>query len=87
MYYYVYILQNKKDNTFYTGLTGDLRKRLKEHNENKSTRTKGRGLFTLSYYETCLNKTDARSREIYLKSGMGKRFIKDRLKRFLSLTG
>ena len=41
----------------------------------------------LIYYEACLNEQDARSREIYLKSGTGKRYLKNRLKRFLSLTG
>ncbi|MCX6723502.1 MAG: GIY-YIG nuclease family protein, partial [Candidatus Staskawiczbacteria bacterium] len=39
------------------------------------------------YYEACLNDGDARSREKYLKTGIGKRYIKNRLKRFLSLTG
>ena len=33
------------------------------------------------------NENDARSREKFLKSGMGKRYLKTRLKRFLSLTG
>lgn len=41
----------------------------------------------LIYYEACLNEYDATSREQYLKSGLGKRYIKSRLKRFLSLTG
>ncbi len=49
--------------------------------------TKKRGLFELIYYEASKNITDARSREKYLKSGMGKRYLKTRLKRFLSLTG
>ena len=31
--------------------------------------------------------SDARAREKYLKSGMGKMYIKNRLRRFLSLTG
>jgi len=34
-----------------------------------------------------MNQADARARELYLKSGMGKRYIKNRLKRFLALTG
>ncbi|MFA5870521.1 MAG: GIY-YIG nuclease family protein [Candidatus Paceibacterota bacterium] len=85
--HYVYILQSEKSNRFYTGYTANLRKRLKEHNENKSRYTNKRGPFILVYYEACCDEYDARSREIYLKSGMGKRFIKNRLKRFLSLTG
>jgi hypothetical protein len=35
-----------------------------------------------------MNQQDAYSREKYLKSGMGKRYLNNRLKRFLkSLTG
>lgn len=49
--------------------------------------TKNRGPFELIYYEACKNKTDAFVREKYLKTGMGKRYVKNRLKRFLALTG
>lgn len=86
-FYYTYLLQSLKDKCFYTGCTNDLRKRFKEHNENLVFSTKGRGPFKLIYYEACLNKDDAFAREKYLKSGMGKRYLKNRLKRFLSLTG
>ena len=85
--HYIYVLLSKKDNKLYTGYTGDLRKRFKEHNENKVYSTKHRGPFMLIYYEACLNQQDATSREKYLKTGMGKRYLKNRLKRFLSLTG
>jgi len=71
----------------YTGSTNDLRKRFNEHNSEKSEYTKHRGPYQLIYYEACLSEEDARSREKYLKSGMGKRYLKNRLKRFLSLTG
>ena len=85
--YYVYVLQSKKDEKWYTGYTDDLRKRFKEHNDGRVYSTKGRGPFELIYYEACLNQRDATSREKYLKTGMGKRYLKNRLKRFLSLTG
>ena len=71
----------------YTGYTNDLRKRFKEHNDGRSIYTKTRGPYELIYYEACLNEQDARSREKYLKSGKGKRYIKYRLKRFLFRTG
>ncbi len=88
MYYYVYVLQSKKDKHYYTGFTVDIRKRLKEHNEGKHISwTKGRGTFDLIYCEMCKNKEDTRKREIYLKTGMGKRYLKNRLRRFLALTG
>ena len=85
--FYVYIIKSKKSAIWYTGSTNDLRKRFKEHNNNQSTYTKLKGPWELIYYEACLNNEDMRSRELYLKSGMGKRYIKNRLKRFLSLTG
>ena len=84
---YTYVLRSTKDNKLYTGCTSDLRKRFKLHNEGKVNITKGRGPFEIIYYEACVNKVDAYAREIYLKSGMGKRYLKNRLKRFLFLTG
>jgi len=85
---YVYVLRSTKDGKWYTGCTNNLRKRFSEHNDNKVTATKGRGPFELIYYEASLSKEDAFAREKYLKSGMGKRYLKNRLKRFLSgITG
>ena len=85
--FYTYVLRSKKDGRWYTGITEDFRKRFQEHNKGKSISTKGRGPFELIYYEGCMNKRDVYDRERYLKSGMGKRYLKNRLKRFLSLTG
>lgn len=85
--FYIYIIQSKKDKKWYTGYSKDLRKRFNEHNSNISYSTKNRVPFKLIYYEACLNSQDARLREKYLKTGMGKRYLKNRLKRFLSLTG
>ena len=87
MFYYVYVLRSQKDSQWYTGLTGDLRKRLSEHNDKKNFSTKSRGPFDVIYYEASRNLTDAMSREKYLKSGMGKRYLKTRIKRFLSPAG
>ena len=85
--YYVYVIQSEKDKLFYTGFTKDLRNRLQEHNTGKVLSTKNRRPFTLIYYEACINEQDATAREKFLKTGMGKRYLKNRLKRFLSLTG
>jgi putative endonuclease len=86
MSHYVYVLKSKKDGRFYTGCTNDLRKRLRQHQSGKVTSTQERIPLELVYYEMCLDQTDAYNREKYLKSGMGKRYIKNRLNRFLSLT-
>lgn len=84
---YVYVLKSKKDGHWYTGSTRDLRKRLNEHNVGRVFSTKQRGPFDLIYYEACVNEQDARAREKYLKSGPGKRYLRNRLRRFLSVTG
>lgn len=85
--FYVYIIWSESIGKWYTGYTNDLRKRFKFHNEGKSTWTKGRGPWKLIYYEASLNKEDAEARERYLKTGMGKRYLKNRLRHSLLLTG
>jgi len=84
--YYVYLLRSEKNGKWYTGCTSDLRKRFKEHSDNRSTYTKNKGPWKLIYYEACSSKDDAYAREKYLGTGMGRRYLKNRLKRFLSLT-
>jgi putative endonuclease len=85
--WYTYVIKSKKDGKFYTGSTNNLRKRFWQHNNGKSTYTAGRGPYILVYYEACHNEADMAAREKYLKSGPGKRYISNRIKRFLSLTG
>lgn len=84
--FYTYVLLNR-NNHFYTGYTADLRKRFNEHNSGKSTYTKYNGPYRLIYYEACLDREDAIAREKYLKSGYGKRYVRNRLKRFLFENG
>lgn len=79
MFYYTYVLKSEKDSKLYIGYTKDLRKRLIQHNSGKSTYTKGRGPFIIIYYEACLSEELSKSRELYLKSGMGRRYLKNRL--------
>ncbi len=85
--WYTYVLKSLKDGETYTGSTNNLRKCFKQHADGLTRSTKGRRPLELIYYEMCMNELDARSRELFLKSGMGKRYLKNRLKRFLSLTG
>lgn len=84
---YVYVLKSLESGNWYTGCTSDLRKRLAEHNGGKSTYTKDRGAYELIYYEASLNKQDAFARERYLKSGMGKRYVNNRLKKQFAADG
>lgn len=85
-FHYVYVLESAQTGNWYTGCTSDLRKRFAEHNDGKSFHTKDRGPYRLIYYEASLNKNDAFARERYLKSGMGKRYVRNRLKKFYEET-
>jgi len=73
MFYYVYILQSLKNNSFYIGYTSDLKKRFKEHNLGESKATKPFRPYRLIFYEAFLNIIDAKNREEYLKGGYGRR--------------
>ena len=81
---YTYVLKSKKDGNFYTGVAIDLKERLSKHNEGMVMSTKHRTPFELVYFEACLNKHDAYRREKYLKTGMGKRYIRNRIGRGLT---
>ena len=82
-FFYVYVLQSKKSGKWYTGYSNNLKRRVKEHNSDLVISTKNSGPLKLIYYEACLSQKDAIAREKYLKTGMGKRFLKNRLKNFL----
>jgi putative endonuclease len=75
VWYYTYVLKSGKDGNFYTGSTSNLMKRLEEHNKGQVPSTRYKLPLNLIYYEACLNKDDAFSREKYLKTGMGKRYL------------
>jgi len=81
MYYFVYILKSERDSKFYTGMTNNLGKRIKEHNKEHSltTSTRNRGPFKLIYFEKLENRIKAREREKYFKSGSGREYIKRKL--------
>ena len=88
-WYYTYVLYSKSAGQFYTGATANLKQRLLEHKQGLVATTKHKRPLELIYFEACLNKNDAFRRERYLKSGMGKRYLKQRLKELLQggLTG
>ena len=81
--HYVYLLLSEVDGNFYTGSTVDLKRRIDEHNSGRVNSTKNRKPLKLIYYEACLNEIDAKHREKYLKSGMGKKYLRNRLKIYL----
>lgn len=64
---YVYILKCK-DNSFYTGWTTDLSKRIQRHNLGLGAKyTRSRRPVELIYFETFENKSEALKREYQIK--------------------
>jgi len=65
--YYVYLIKSKIDSSVYIGFTGDLKRRIKDHNLGKTKSIKHKRPYILIYYEAYPNETMARKREIRLK--------------------
>jgi putative endonuclease len=82
--YYTYVLRSDRDQRLYTGTTHDLRTRIKLHADGKVRATAYRRPLVLAYYEACLSGDDAFRRERFLKTGKGKRFLRNRLASFLA---
>ena len=72
----IYAIQSDVDNRIYVGFTNDLKRRLAEHNSGKTKSTKAYTPWRLIYTESVDDRIKARKREIYLKSGVGKEFLK-----------
>lgn len=78
--FFVYILHSENDNRLYTGFTNNITRRMGEHNNGKVKSTRHRRPLKLIYYEAYTDKNDAMNREIFLKSGSGKRYLKKQLR-------
>ncbi|MFZ6023917.1 MAG: GIY-YIG nuclease family protein [Bacteroidota bacterium] len=72
----VYAIKSTVRNYIYVGLTNNINRRIEEHNNGKNRSTKAYRPFTLIYSEECNTREHAREREKYLKSGVGKEFLK-----------
>lgn len=84
--YYVYVLQSKKCNYMYIGCSGDLKKRIAQHNQGRNPATRKYAPFRLVYYEAFLDRKDATHREYKLKHyGSAFGHLKKRLRNSLSV--
>lgn len=81
--WHVYVLESKIDNNRYVGITNDLKRRFKMHNEGKVFSTKNRKPFKIIYIETYSDQHDAAAREKFLKSGWGKNYLGRVLKNYI----
>ena len=72
----VYAIKSLIRNYIYAGMTNDLARRLIEHNNGENKSTKAYKPFILIYSETFPNRVSARAKEKFLKSGVGKEFLR-----------
>jgi len=75
---YVYILRSQKDSSLYIGCSGDVNKRISEHNAGLSPYTKSKIPWDLLWYAVFNDKRKAFDFEKYLKSASGKVFLNKR---------
>ena len=78
-YYYTYVLKSILDNHYYVGWTDDLIHRFELHQDGKVESTKSRRPFELVYYEACIHRKNAIEREKQLKTGFGRKYIRNRV--------
>jgi len=69
----VYAIKSLKTGIIYIGIAKDSVKRLKAHNSGKSKFTKGHLPWKLIYKEECEDWSDARKKEKYYKTSIGKK--------------
>jgi len=80
--FYIYILRSLSDKKLYIGYTDNLQRRIKEHNSGNNFSTKNRLPLKLVYYEAYCDKQDALEREIFFKTGWGRKYIAKILKNY-----
>lgn len=72
----VYILFSEKDHLLYIGYSAQLEKTIETHNSGGNKSTANRRPLKLIFCEFYLFEEDARKREMYFKTTMGKKAIK-----------
>ncbi len=71
----VYVIKSQSGK-YYTGYTSDLNKRLAEHNSGQCKTTKTDSGWKVIYSELYKSRSEAMKREKWLKTGVGREFIK-----------
>jgi len=79
MIYYVYALKSELKKYIYVGLTNNFERRCGQHQELREKTTAPSAPFKTILLEKYPTRVDARKREKYLKSGVGKEFLKNKI--------
>ena len=74
--YYVYAIKSCSRYYIYVGISDNIDRRFEQHQKGYNKTTKPYRPFVLIYTEKCNSRIEARKREKYLKSGVGKEFLK-----------
>ena len=74
--YFVYVIKSIERNYIYVGLTSNLERRISQHQDGEERTTRAYRPFKLLHSEKFPIRIEARNREKYLKSGVGKEWIK-----------
>ena len=74
--YFVYILKSFRDKRTYVDYTNNLENRLKMHNSGQVIATRHRRPLKLLFIEELQTLKEAKKREVYWKSGGGRRRLR-----------
>lgn len=74
--YHVYALKSLIRNYIYVGISDNIGRRFEQHQRGYNKTTKPYLPFVIIYKEEFKSRTEARKKEKYLKSGIGKEFLK-----------
>jgi putative endonuclease len=74
--YYVYAINSLSRTYIYVGISDNVARRVSQHNSGSNKTTRAYRPFELIYSESYPTRAQARLREKYLKSGVGKEFLK-----------
>ena len=74
--YTVYAISSCFKKYIYVGLTDNVLRRFEQHNLGREKTTRSYRPFKIIYTENFPDRISARKREKYLKSGVGKEFLK-----------
>ncbi len=73
--YYVYILQSRKDHSFYVGQCDDLDRRMSKHFDGMSKYTSAKWPLRLVYFEVYDSRAQSIKREKYIKKMKSRKYI------------
>ncbi len=74
--FYTYAIKSYNKKYIYVGLSNNPERRIAEHNNRKEKTTRAYAPFKIIIIEEHTTRIEARKREKYLKSGIGKEYLK-----------